>query len=148
MELGNAHAAKAARLFGATALTDVTGFGLTGHLLPMLAGDLRAEIDLSVLPALPGALGALDAGVRSTMHAANVAAFAPHVSVEGSRPGVEALLYDPQTCGGLLMAIPADQAEAACAQLQSAGLPAALIGDLYSGAAGEALAPRIVVRSA
>lgn len=130
MERGNAAAANTARQAGATGLTDVTGFGLVGHLLPMLGADLCAEVALGSLPVLPGALEALSAGVRSTMQAANETAFAPRVQVRGKSTAVEALLYDPQTCGGLLMAVPPERASAALEELQAAGLVAARIGEV------------------
>jgi selenide,water dikinase len=137
MERGNAAAARIARQHGATALTDVTGFGLAGHLLPMLGEDLRVEIPLADLPVLPGALEALGAGVRSTMHEANHSAASEAVVLGDGALELEDLLYDPQTCGGLLMALPHGHAEVALGALKDAGLDAADLGSLEERASGD-----------
>ena len=65
-------AAELALAHGATACTDITGFGLLGHLLEMLGGTLGARLELAQLPMLPGAVEQIEAGIMSTMHAANV----------------------------------------------------------------------------
>jgi selenide,water dikinase len=100
----NLEAAAAARALGASACTDVSGFGLAGHLGELLrASGVAASLDLDALPALPGALELLAAGLRSSSHAQN------EVLPEGLRlpPGAAShpaypLLFDPQTSGGLL----------------------------------------------
>jgi selenide,water dikinase len=110
------------RAHGVRALTDVSGFGLAGHLAEMLGGSLGAQLDLHTLPALTGALECAGRGYESSLAPAN-----RRVPVAGLRGGPrEALLFDPQTCGPLLAALPAAQA-AACA----AALPgAAVIGHI------------------
>ncbi len=128
----NAEAAAVARRTGATAATDVTGYGLAGHLAGMLeASGLAARLDLEALPALPGALELLGRGVRSTSHPANARArrfLAPHNGLEG--PRLE-LLFDPQTSGGLLFGVPAERAEEAVAKLREGGDEgAAVIGEV------------------
>ena len=100
----NAAASRVARELGASAATDVTGFGLAGHLGQMLrASKASAVIDLARLPLLPGVASLLARGIRSTFHEQNTqgrrgiriaAAAAAH-------PAIEAL-FDPQTSGGLL----------------------------------------------
>lgn len=118
----------AARLLaGAHAMTDVTGFGLAGHLMAICrASGLAAEIDLAALPLYPGALELAEAGHRSSIWEANRAA-AP---VEGGTGARAALLHDPQTAGGLLAAVDAGEAEALVAALVAAGHCAAVIGQL------------------
>jgi selenide,water dikinase len=116
----------------AQAMTDVTGFGLAGHLGEMLAAsNVGARIDLSALPVLPGALDLLQAGERSTLHAANRAAALPEGLPEGPRAE---LMFDPQTAGGLLAALPADRVEAVQADCQRAGVTATVIGRIVEGA--------------
>jgi len=142
MEAGNARAAAVAREFRASALTDLTGFGLAGHLAAMLDAGVEAEIDLDALPLLAGADAALKAGTRSTMHAANRASVRAWVSVPDVAANVEARLYDPQTSGGLLMALAPEVAQQALEtlnrDLHPGEPPAALIGQF--GEAG-AMAP-------
>jgi selenide, water dikinase len=93
----------------AHAMTDVTGFGLTGHLLEMLAEDQGAELDLTALPLLPGAESLAGLGVASTLSPANHAASAPRAHLPDIARA--ALCFDPQTCGGLLAAIPPEALE-------------------------------------
>ena len=92
----------------ARAMTDITGFGLAGHLANICrASGVGAEIDLSATPLLPGA-GALSAqGIRSSLFEQNRAA-APVANATGPRAD---LLHDPQTAGGLLAAVPPDRAD-------------------------------------
>jgi selenide,water dikinase len=103
----NVDAARAARAAGARACTDVSGFGLAGHLAEMLrASDVRARLDLDALPALPGARELLAQGVRSSAHEQNAALtdrieLPPDAAAHPAYP----LLFDPQTSGGLLFGI-------------------------------------------
>ena len=95
---------------GATAMTDVTGFGLAGHLLEMLdASQVDATIALDALPILAGATELVEAGVESTLAPAN-RHVESRVSIADSlaKDPRTALLFDPQTSGGLLIAGPAD----------------------------------------
>ncbi len=120
----------AALLAGAHAMTDVTGFGLAGHLLAICtASGVAAEIDLPAVPLYPGALALAEAGQRSSIWAANREA-APVETATGARG---ALLHDPQTAGGLLAAVDAAQAEALVAKLRDAGHEAASIGRIVEG---------------
>jgi selenide,water dikinase len=87
----------------AHALTDITGFGLAGHLAEMLAdGDIAAELLLEDIPVLPGACALVAAGHASALAQANRAAVA-HLLQAPDTPRA-ALLCDPQTAGGLLAA--------------------------------------------
>ncbi|MGX0903816.1 selenide,water dikinase [Roseovarius sp. MBR-79] len=117
-------------LAGARAMTDVTGFGLAGHLMAICrASGVGAEVDLAAVPVYPGALALAEAGVRSTIWAANMAA-AP---VEGGTGARRDLLHDPQTAGGLLAAVEAEDADAILARLRKAGHGAARIGHVTAG---------------
>ncbi len=116
---------------GAHAMTDVTGFGLAGHLLGMCrASGVAARLELEAIPIHAGALELAAAGVRSTIWAANRAA-APVAGAEGAR-GV--LLHDPQTAGGMLAALPEAAAAEVVARLGQAGHVAARIGWIVEGA--------------
>jgi selenide,water dikinase len=137
----NAEAARAARAAGAGAATDVSGFGLAGHARELArASGLAAELRLGALPALAGARELLARGVRSTFHEQNARA-GPSLAIEGaaqSDPALE-LLFDPQTSGGLLMALPTGRSQQAVRSLREAGdASAAAIGSLREPRAGEA----------
>lgn len=117
----------------AHAMTDLTGFGLAGHLLGILdASGVAAELDLAALPLLPGAEALAAAGHGSTLLPANRAVMARMFFTEGPRTD---LLFDPQTAGGLLAAVPEDRAEETLAALHAAGeRDAAIIGRIVAGA--------------
>jgi selenide,water dikinase len=119
----------------AHAMTDVTGFGLAGHLMEMLkASDCAAQVSLDAIPLLPGAEALAAAGYASSLAPQNRAATDWKV-VDQSPPDRprRALLDDPQTSGPLLAVVPADQAEAILAALLAAGETAAIIGHLVKG---------------
>lgn len=115
----------------AHAMTDVTGFGLAGHLLAICrASNLRADLTLDAIPLYDGAAKLADAGIRSTAYPDNLAA-AP---VTGARGACGLLLHDPQTAGGLLAAVAPDQADTLVTELREAGHEAAVVGTLSKGA--------------
>jgi len=120
---------------GCQACTDVTGFGLLGHLGEMLGRGQRVVLDPTAIPALPGALQLLEQGMCSTLAPANARALAlldGSGPIQLSRPAAAAeqqLWIDPQTCGPLLAALPAAAAPAALEAIRAAGFSqAALIG--------------------
>lgn len=117
----------------AHAMTDVTGFGLAGHLLEICeASGVAAEVSLSALPILRGAESLAGKGVASTIAPGNRAACLGRVRlVDHPRA---ALVFDPQTCGGLLAAVPQEAAEAILASLTRSGVPATRIGRVLEGA--------------
>jgi selenide,water dikinase len=108
---------------GARAVTDVTGFGLAGHLRELLSKtNLGVRIDMNALPLLPGARELIANGVRSSFHSANSRARAD-IAV-GDDVGSEAeLLFDPQTSGGLLVAVGCDIADRTVETFRAAGHP-------------------------
>ena len=114
----------------AQAMTDVTGFGLAGHLQNICtASNLAATLALDHVPLLPGAEDLSSKGEHSSLYASNRASFAGIVDTPRSR-----LLFDPQTSGGLLAAIPTDQTEDTLTGLKNAGYKAAAcIGHLHAG---------------
>ena len=134
MLVSNRAAAEALQRHGARACTDVTGFGLVGHLLEMLrASAVDAELSVAAVPALDGAVELLGRGIASTLAPQNLAQAAA-VEADGlaDDPRV-ALLYDPQTAGGLLAGVPAEAADACIAELRANGTAeAACIGHVVA----------------
>lgn len=109
--------------FDIAGVTDVTGFGLAGHLLEVLeAGGLDAHLNLDQIALLPGVSEVLSQGIESTLAPANRAA---ESAIESSSDHRESAaykaLFDPQTCGGLLIGATEDQAAAVMARLREAG---------------------------
>lgn len=139
----NAIGAELAREDAVHAMTDVTGFGLLGHLLEMCRGaGVGARLDFGSLPLLPGALEHARAGRVTGASARNESSFAGSVEFdERLGPPERSLLSDPQTSGGLLVA---------CDPGAVAGVVASFRGDgfLEARVVGEVLAgrPRVTVR--
>ncbi len=134
----NAAASQAALAAGVIAATDVTGFGLLGHLHRMLAASgAAATVTAAAVPLLPGAAGLAAAGFVSGGTQANTARISPFTDLDPAIPAeLAVLLYDAQTSGGLLLATPTAGTETLLADLQARGLPAALIGEVVSGEPG------------
>jgi selenide,water dikinase len=134
----NAEASQAALAVGVIAATDVTGFGLLGHLHRMLvASGAAATVTAGAVPLLPAARDLAAAGFVSGGTRANTARISPFVILDPRIPGdLAVLLYDAQTSGGLLLAVPAASAGTLLAGLQARGLPAALIGEVTTGEPG------------
>jgi selenide,water dikinase len=131
MVQSNRAAADCLRRYQATACTDVTGFGLLGHLVEMSrASGVDVSLDLRRLPLLDGAQETIAAGIFSTLYPQNIRLRRSIVNLEiATKNPLYPLLFDPQTAGGLLASIPADQAEPCLAELQKLGYDcAALIG--------------------
>lgn len=126
---------------GATACTDVTGFGLLGHLIEMLtASEVDARLDPEGIPALDGALQLLAEGLTSSLHDSNrsaLAALAPGMAEPA--PALAALLIDPQTAGGLLAGVPSERAALCRDELCRLGYRAAEIGSVVTRAGGAPL---------
>lgn len=148
MDSSNAPALAVFRRCGVNAATDVSGFGLLGHLGEMLrASAAGARLNLDAVPFIGGALEAVRAGAVSSLQANNELALGDFV-LEGCEPGDAAvrLLVDPQTAGGLLASVPDEQAEACVRDLREAGYPrAAIIGRVWANgwivAAGREASP-------
>ena len=117
---------------GASACTDVTGFGLLGHLAEMTrASKVSARVDLSSLPVLDGARETLAMGIVSSLQPQNIRLRRAIENLDAiSKDSLYPLLFDPQTSGGLLASVPANQAEACVKELRSLGCTeAAVIGE-------------------
>lgn len=127
----NRAAAEAAVAFGAHAATDITGFGLVGHALKMARGSgLTFELDAEAFPILSGALALAAAGVTTGATRGNRKIGEGFLRSEHPIPNLlDQLLHDPQTSGGLFVALPAAAADAYLARVRAAGAPfAARIG--------------------
>ena len=123
-----------AQIGGVHAMTDVTGFGLAGHLLEVCRGSgLSAELDAGALPLIPAAERFARDGIATGASARNWAGYGRQVEIAGTLPAhLRTLLTDPQTSGGLLVALdPAGEAEF-LALTRTAGLELAPIGRLLA----------------
>jgi selenide,water dikinase len=115
---------------GTSAMTDVSGFGLAGHLGEMLtASTASARIDLSSLPLYKGIIALARAGIASSLLSENLALIG---SIDGELDAPSrTILFDPQTAGGLLAGVPPDRAEACVAALREAGYSrAGVVGEV------------------
>ena len=130
MRLSNRAAVECLARHAVTAATDVTGFGLAGHLIEMLdAAGMDAELNLADVPTYPQAMALAEAGISSTLLPANLA-FACRLGGEASQSAATlAMLFDPQTSGGLVAGVPADHAQACVDDMKRNGIvDAAVIG--------------------
>ena len=130
MLVSNGPAAAVLAAHGVRSCTDITGFGLLGHLLEMCrASACPVRLDPEALPILTDALALVRAGVQSSLKPANDGALgACDLAPRWHTHPLLALLTDPQTSGGLLAAVPADRAEPCLAALRALGIPAARAG--------------------
>lgn len=114
------------------AATDITGFGLIGHVREMAAGSgVSVRINASAVPVLPGAVECVRKGFVPGGLIANRDFAECLVGYEGTIPDeVKTLLFDPQTAGGLLLSVAAERSAELCAALQKTGIPAAEIGEV------------------
>ena len=108
---------------GASACTDVTGFGLLGHLVEMVrASDVDVELDLRAIPSLPGALDTIAAGITSSLQPQNLRLRRAVRDIDGAADDPRwPLLFDPQTAGGLLASVPDSESHACVDELRSLG---------------------------
>jgi selenide,water dikinase len=145
----NAHAARAAGRVRPSAATDVTGFGLAGHLGAMLrTSKASARIALDTIPALPGALSLLGRGVRSTAHLENARARrAMQVEPDAARRPALDLLFDPQTSGGLLLGVASERSEALLDALRAGGDVAAAVIGVVAAPRSDGALIQVVARS-
>ena len=131
MVLSNQQAAEYLQQHGATACTDLTGFGLLGHLVEMTrASSVDACLYMDALPILDGARETVAAGILSSLQPQNLRLRRALQDLESaSQHSVYPLLFDPQTAGGLLAGIPQENAEGCIETLRHGGYPdASIIG--------------------
>jgi selenide,water dikinase len=135
MERLNATASRLALRHGATACTDITGFGLVGHGLEVArASGVGLQVEFARLPIYPGFLEMTAAGIATRGTRTNRAAVAGQLELRASLDEVhETLLYDPQTSGPLLICAPLEEADDLLEALGAAGEPAVDIGEVVAG---------------
>ena len=146
MTQSNRAGADILRDHGATSCTDVTGFGLLGHLVEMVRpSEVDVEVRMDAIPLLPGAMDCIIGGIFSSLQPQNVRLRRAIRDVEiAARDPRYALLFDPQTAGGLLASVTDDKAANCVAALVEAGYPAtAIIGRVLPQS--DALEPVTVV---
>jgi selenide,water dikinase len=137
----NAAAAQAMLEVGVNAATDVTGFGILGHLREMALGsDTAARLDLSALPVFDGALEYSRDRVRPGRTEDVISALDPHVEWGPADDAWKGVLCDPQTSGGLLMAVDGQRVDDLVSALDERGEMAHVVGCVETGDPG-----RIVV---
>ena len=126
----NKYAAQCCRAYEIHACTDVTGFSFLGHLHEMMDGAHSCRIEAGAVPVFSEALRHADeflltaAGQRNRNHTG------PSVRFENVPFAMEEVLFDPQTSGGLLVALPKEQAAALVEDLRRGGAPAAVVGEV------------------
>lgn len=132
----NASAAEAMVSIGVNAATDVTGFGLGGHLREMLTGSgSSAEIETDSLPVFEGVRELLDAGHYPGGSARNLASIDPHVRGDVDHD-IRRIIADAQTSGGLLISVPAEATDDLMSEISARGSDAWVIGTITEGDAG------------
>jgi len=134
----NAPGRDAALEVGVHAATDITGFGLLGHLRELcVASGVQARLDADAVPVIDGVRKLLAAGMVAGGTQRNLAFVAPDVDFGNRTEDDRLLLADAQTSGGLLLAVPADRADALVAACRAHGTPAAaIIGAVSAGPPG------------
>lgn len=145
MQISNQKGAEILQKHGCKACTDLTGFGLLGHLIEMTKPSaVDATLYIEDLPVLPGAQACVEQGIVSSLQPANVRL---RRAIRDQAKWVNhpryPLLFDPQTAGGLLASIPASKVEQCLADLREAGYPLACqIGRISE--AGQELEPIVI----
>lgn len=134
MTIINDKGAEVAQEYDASALTDITGFGLGGHALGMVKHKkVGYRFSASAIPVFPETMDLIRAGVRTGVTQSNFETIKPYLKVaEGVPQEYAALLADPATAGGLLMPVPAEKADEALAALRAKGYShAAIVGEVH-----------------
>jgi selenide,water dikinase len=142
MTTSNRNAAAILSRHSVHAATDVTGFGLLGHLVEMVkASRVDASLFIASVPLLDGARETLAEGIVSSLQPQNVRLRRAIRNLEeAAKHPLYAMLFDPQTAGGLLASLPASEAPACLAELRASGYPnAAIVGEVV--AASDAVGP-------
>ncbi len=135
MRMLNAAAAEVLRPLAPHAVTDVTGFGLFGHAHEMAdRSGVRIRLESERIPAMDGALDAARSGLRTAGDPRNRDFAGGSVELDGVHEAVEALGYDPQTSGGLLVSLPAEKGPALEREFQARKLFLRRVGAVEQGA--------------
>ncbi len=133
----NKQASEICRSFSIHACTDVTGFGFLGHLHEMMDGRCSCRIDAGQVPVMEAALSYADEFYLTAAAQKNRNYLTDYVRFDQVSFAMEEVLFDPQTSGGLLIAVAPAQAGALLDRLREAGLPAGIVGEITQKAETE-----------
>ena len=126
----NKKASEIARKYQVHACTDVTGFGFLGHLHEMMDGKNSCRIFAKQVPVMQEVLHYAEEFYLTAAAQKNRNHVGEYVHFENISFGMEEVLFDPQTSGGLLLAVDPSDAETMLKELQACGLPAAIVGEI------------------
>lgn len=126
----NKYAAEIAHKYTIHGCTDITGFGFLGHLHEMMDGDLSCHIHARQLPIIPEAVDYADEFLLTAAAQKNRNHFAEYIRFEDVPFAYEEILFDPQTSGGLIIAVAGNEADAMLAELTTAGVTASIVGEI------------------
>lgn len=127
----NKYAAQCCKKYDIHGCTDITGFGFLGHLHEMVDGKLSCKVYADQLPVFPEALEYADEFLLTAVaqqnrnHVGRHVKFDPNISF-----AMQEVMFDPQSSGGLLIVLGADQADALLADIRELGVPAAIVGEM------------------
>ena len=126
----NKYAAHMIREYPVHGCTDVTGFGFLGHLHEMMHGEYSCRIDAKAVPYIKEAADYANEFLLTAAGQRNRNYVEPFVDFGGISFAMEEILLDPQTSGGLLVSVRADQAEPLLEELKTLSLPSAIVGEV------------------
>ena len=127
----NKYAAECCKKYDIHGCTDITGFGFLGHLHEMVDGKLSCKVYADQLPVFPEALEYADEFLLTAVAQQNRNHVGRHVQFdEDISFAMQEVMFDPQSSGGLLIVLPADQAESLLADIQALGVPSAIVGEM------------------
>ncbi len=133
----NKRASEICQEYEVHACTDVTGFSFLGHLHEMMNGRLSCRIHAGQVPVITEALHHADEFLLTAAGQKNRNHVEKYVQFTDIPFAMEEVLFDPQTSGGLLIAVKEEEAESLCGKLQGAGLPAQIVGEIIARAEKE-----------
>lgn len=127
----NKYAAQCCKKYDIHGCTDITGFGFLGHLHEMVDGKLSCRVYADKLPVFPEALDYADEFLLTAVAQQNRNHVGRHVKFdEDISFAMQEVMFDPQSSGGLLIVLPADQADDLLRDIQQMGVPAAIVGEM------------------
>ena len=127
----NKYAAQCCKKYDIHGCTDITGFGFLGHLHEMVDGKLSCKVYADQLPVFPEALEYADEFLLTAVAQQNRNHVGRHVKFdEDISFAMQEVMFDPQSSGGLLIVLPADQADALLADIRELGVPSAIVGEM------------------
>ena len=127
----NKYAARCCKKYDIHGCTDITGFGFLGHLHEMVDGKLSCKVYADQLPVFPEALEYADEFLLTAVAQQNRNHVGRHVQFdEDISFAMQEVMFDPQSSGGLLIVLPADQADSLLADIRALGVPSAIVGEM------------------